>query len=87
VDQQSFQSRLKLTENVTVRRLMELMVAKQTNLCIALDFQHSSVLLQMARKVSKSCSVVKIITYTPGRAATLYFITFSFFGYLNCFSL
>ena len=52
MDKQPFQDRLNQTENAVARRLMQLMVAKKTNLCIALDFQHSAVLLEMARKVA-----------------------------------
>ena len=51
MDTQPFQDRLNQTENAVARRLMQLMVAKKTNLCVALDFQHSAVLLEMARKV------------------------------------
>jgi hypothetical protein len=53
VDSLSFETRAETAGNAVAKRLMKLMVAKQTNLCIALDFQHSSVLLEMARKVRR----------------------------------
>jgi orotidine-5'-phosphate decarboxylase len=53
VDSLSFETRAETAGNAVAKRLMKLMAAKQTNLCIALDFQHSSVLLEIACKVRR----------------------------------
>lgn len=55
----TFQQRAKIAENAISRRLLELMVRKQSNLAVAADVPSAQQLLQLAEQVGPHISVLK----------------------------
>eukprot|EP00088_Acartia_fossae_P069110 TRINITY_DN8938_c0_g1_i1.p1 TRINITY_DN8938_c0_g1~~TRINITY_DN8938_c0_g1_i1.p1 ORF type:complete len:477 (-),score=123.45 TRINITY_DN8938_c0_g1_i1:714-2144(-) len=56
----SFKSRLQHTTNPVNKRLLEIMIKKESNLCVAVDKIKSADVLDLVEKVGKSVAVVKL---------------------------
>jgi len=56
----SFQSRSEINLNPVTRRLLDVMLRKQSNLCVAIDKTESSEVLELVEKVGKSAAVIKL---------------------------
>lgn len=58
--QLSYSDRVPFHTNVAARQLLELMDKKQSNLCVSVDVTKSQDLLEVVRRVGKSCCMVKV---------------------------
>ncbi|GHJ85553.1 hypothetical protein NliqN6_1955 [Naganishia liquefaciens] len=55
----SFTARIPYQNNVAAKRLLELMERKQSNLCVSVDVTKGRDMLEVVRRVGKSCCMIK----------------------------
>lgn len=55
----SFTARIPYQNNVAAKKLLELMERKQTNLCVSVDVTKGQDMLEVVRRVGKSCCMIK----------------------------
>lgn len=56
----SYTDRIPFHSNVAAKQLLALMDKKQTNLCVSVDVTKSADVLEVVRRVGKSCCMVKV---------------------------
>lgn len=62
----SYTDRIPFHSNAAAKQLLALMDKKQTNLCVSVDVTKSDELLEVVRRVGKSCCMVKVSQRTLG---------------------
>ena len=63
----SFTARIPYQNNVAAKTLLELMERKQTNLCVSVDVTKGQDMLEVVRRVGKSCCMIKASSTPPER--------------------